>query len=362
MPALTRPKFNAPLYIAWEVTLRCNARCLHCYSESGPGVRHPRELSTDAALGIIDDLAESGLLILAFSGGEPLMRRDIFQLIERAAAKELVVNVATNGALINDRMARRLKESGVRSMTVSLDGANAETHDHFRQFPGLFDRTLKAIRTLVRHDLRVVVSFTPSRLNHEQGPDVVRLAYELGASAVNMSEFVPAGRGTHDMALPPDTLRDVVGRWIEMRREYENRMQIIWHDCRVALLVPPEEQDRYSGCGAGKLTARLMADGTLTPCVFLPNPAGNLSERPFREIWDTSPLLRAIRDRDSLVSGNCGGCQYKHVCGGCRAAAMSYYGDPFKGDPSCWVVPETPPRRHLPVLDAAQPRACERSV
>lgn len=212
-------------------------------------------------------------------------------------------------------------------------------------------RTLTGIKTIVGHDLRVVVSFTPTRLNYRQGPDVVRLAYELGAGAVNMSEFVPAGRGTHEMALPPDTLREVVGQWIEMRREYKDRMQIIWHDCRVALLVPPEEQDRYSGCGAGKLTARLMVDGTLTPCVFLPNPAGNLKEKPFREIWETSPLLQMIRNRAALLGGNCGNCQYKHICGGCRAVSMSYYGDPMKGDPSCWLVREDPPRRSLPALE-----------
>lgn len=346
-----KPQFNAPLYIAWEVTLQCNARCLHCYSESGPGIHAPNELNTEQALKVIDDLAEAGLLILAFSGGEPLLRRDIFTLIERAVDRQLVVNVATNGAVINDRLAQRLKESGVRSMTVSLDGSNAETHDYFRQVPGLFKRTLRAIETLVKNDLRVVVSFTPSSLNYEQGPDVVRLAYELGASAVNMSEFVPAGRGTHEMALSPEILREVVQQWIDMRREYKDRMQIIWHDCRVALLVPPEERDRYSGCGAGKLTARLMVDGTLTPCVFLPNAAGNLKDRPFREVWDTSPLLQMIRHREPL-GGNCGACEHKHICGGCRAVSMSYYGDPMKGDPSCWIKPETPLRRSLPVYPA----------
>jgi AdoMet-dependent heme synthase len=348
---IVKPTFKAPLYIAWEVTLQCNARCLHCYSESGPGIHDPRELTTEQALKVIDDLAASGLLILAFSGGEPLMRRDIFQLIERAVDNQLVVNVATNGAVINDRMARRLKEAGVRSMTVSLDGSDAKTHDHFRQVPGLFDRAVKAIKVLVTNDLRVVVSFTPSSFNYQQGPDVVRLAYELGASAVNMSEFVPAGRGTHDMALPADTLREVVQQWIEMRREYKDRMQIIWHDCRVALLVPPEERDRYSGCGAGKLTARLMVDGTLTPCVFLPNSAGNLRDQPFQEVWETSPLLHMIRSRDSLVTGNCGGCEYKHICGGCRAVSMSYYGDPMKGDPSCWVKPEVPVHLSRPVVE-----------
>jgi AdoMet-dependent heme synthase len=105
-----------------------------------------------------------------------------------------------------------------------------------------------------------------------------------------MSEYVPAGRGTRHLALPPEILRDVVNQWIEMRREYTGRMRIIWHDCRVALLVPPEEQSWYSGCGAGRLAARIRVDGTLIPCVFLPNPAGNLKVAPFRDIWANSSV------------------------------------------------------------------------
>jgi radical SAM protein with 4Fe4S-binding SPASM domain len=343
-----RPQFLAPLYVAWEVTLRCNARCLHCYSEAAPGLLHPMELTTEEAIGVIDQLADAGLLVLAFSGGEPLLRKDIFQLIDHAVERGLVVQVATNGALVSERLADRLQHSGVRGVTVSLDGATAATHDHFRQFPGLFKRTLRAIRLLSERGLRVVVSFTPTTLNYQEGRDVVALAHSLGAGAANLSEFVPAGRGTRDLCLPPETLRDVILDWIAMQREYAGRMQIIWHDCRVALLVPPEERDLYSGCGAGKLTARIKVDGTVTPCVFLPNIAGNLRRTPFTEIWRDSPLLATFRDRNAIHSGNCGTCQFKQVCGGCRAVSMSYYGDPMRGDPSCWVVPETPPEARAP--------------
>lgn len=335
---------GAPLYIAWEVSLRCNARCIHCYSNSGPGVRHPLELNTAEALSVIDQLADAGLLILAFSGGEPLLRRDIFELIGHAVDHGLIVNIATNGAIITDGLAIRLRESGVRSITVSLDGAVASTHDNFRQFPGLFERTVNAIRILARHEHRVVVSFTPTSRNHAEGRAVVELAYALGASAVNMSEYVPAGRGTTDLCLDPKTLQSVIQDWIAMRREYAGRMQIIWHDCRVALLVPPEERDRYSGCGAGKLTARICVDGTLTPCVFLPNPAGNLRRERFSDIWEHSPLLHAIRDRSNLREGNCASCAFKFICGGCRAVSMANYGDPLCGDPSCWISPDVAPQ------------------
>lgn len=334
-----RPQFKAPLYVAWEVTLTCNARCLQCYSDSGPGVRAD-EVPTADALRIIDDLADAGLLILAFSGGEPLLRRDIFTLIDRAVARGLVVNVATNGAVLGRSLAARIKDAGVHSVTVSLDGADAEMHDRMRRRPGLFVRTLRAIDRLVERDVRVVVSFTPTTINHEHGPAVVELALRHGAGAVNMSEYVPAGRGTRDLALSPATLQSVVSRWIEMRREYAGRIQIIWHDCRVALLVPAEERDHYSGCGAGRLTARVRVDGTLTPCVFLPNAAGNLRSERFADIWSKSAVLRTIRDRGALHSGNCSRCESKSICGGCRAVSMAHYGDLMRGDPSCWLVAE----------------------
>jgi radical SAM protein with 4Fe4S-binding SPASM domain len=344
--------FKAPLYIAWEVTRLCNARCVHCYSDSGPGVRDEAELPTDAALRIIDDLADAGLLILAFSGGEPLMRRDIFQLIERARARGLVVNIASNGALITPALAVRLRESGVHTITISLDGADAATHDGIRQLPGLFEKACRAIRILVDHELRVVVSFTPMVTNHQQGPAVVALAHSLGAQAANMSEYVPAGRGTLELALPPETLRSVVERWIEMRHEYDGRLKIIWHDCRVSLLVPPEERDLYSGCGAGKTTARVMVDGTVTPCVFLPNAVGNLASQRFAQIWTTSQLLQKIRAR-TLTDGNCADCQYKPVCGGCRAVSMAVHGDPLRGDAACWLVadPGAPTLGLIPAKD-----------
>lgn len=335
-----RPSFDAPLYIAWEVTRVCNARCIHCYSDSGPQHRASEELSTPAAIEVIDQLADAGLLILAFSGGEPLTRRDIFTLIEHAAARGLVVNIASNGALIDRAMARRLRGSGVRSVTISLDGADAATHDEIRRFPGLFARAVAAIEALAAEELRVVVSFTPMRVNHHHGPGVVELAARHGAAAVNMSEYVPAGRGTLELALTGELLEQVVRQWIELRRTWAGRLQIIWHDCRVALLVPPEERDRYSGCGAGKLTARLCVDATLTPCVFLPNAVGNLRETPFRTIWAQAPLLRAIRDRSELHDGNCAVCEHRSICGGCRAVSMAHTGDPLRGDASCWIHPE----------------------
>lgn len=340
MKSNLKPSFDSPLYIAWEVSQLCNAECIHCYSDSGPNALRTNELSTKEALTMIKDLSDAGLLVLAFSGGEPLLRKDIFTLVNYAIEQNLVVNIASNGILINETTAKKIAECGVSSVTISIDGSTSEIHDKFRKRDGLFTKAINAVKLLVKEKVRVVISFTPTLLNYEEGEKVVKLAYLLGASAVNMSEYVPAGRGKNNLSLPPQLLKKVINDWIKMRSEYAGKMQIIWHDCRASLLVDEKDMDKYTGCGAGKLTARIMADGSLTPCVFLSTSAGNLNNQSFKEIWNNSELLQAIRNRD-LIGGNCMTCTYKSRCGGCRAISMANYGDPLRGDPSCWIIEES---------------------
>ncbi len=333
--------FEAPLYIAWELTHRCNAKCLHCYSDSSPNAICDTDLSTEEALGVIDQLSEAGLMVLAFSGGEPMLRRDWRQLIAHAVERGLSVNIGTNGTCITERTSTDLKRLGVKSVTVSLDSHRPEVHNHFRQFPGLFERTLRAIRLLVAQDIRVVVGFTPTKINWKDGQGVIELAIKLGADAVNLSEYVPAGRGTIDLALKPDELRQVLTDWIEMRQKYNGIIDLIWHDCRVGMLVREEERRHYVGCGAGRLVARICPDGVVTPCVFLSTPIGSLRDNSFKEIWSNSQLLSQFRKRQGHVTGNCGTCEYLATCGGCRAVAYAYSkGNPLAGDPHCWVNQE----------------------
>jgi len=348
--------FGAPLYIAWELTHRCNARCLHCYSGSGPTASSTGDLSTAEALDVIDQLADAGLLVLAFSGGEPLLRRDWRELAERAVARGLSLNIGTNGSCITDRTADDIAQLGVTSVTVSLDGADARMHDHFRQTPGLFGRTVRAIKLLADRHVRVVVSFTPTRLNVSHGRDIIALSISLGARAVNLSEYVPAGRGSLALALPPAELRQALQSWIVWREQYRGVIDLIWHDCRVGMLVSDEERRKYVGCGAGRLVARILPDGTVTPCVFLPTPIGSLRKLTFQEMWQTSPMLRHFRSRD-LTTGNCGSCEFLKTCGGCRAVAYAYSGgDPYAGDPHCWLTPDAP--RELAQLHRGEALPC----
>lgn len=348
---------SAPLYVAWEITRRCNARCVHCYSDSGPEVSIDDDLPTDVALDVVDQLAEAGVLVLAFSGGEPLVRGDWDRLVDRAVRRGLSVNVGSNGATMTEANVDRLRELGVRSVTVSLDSWNPSAHDEFRRCPGLFDRAIRGIERLVARGIRVVVGFTPTRLNWADGPGVVRLASQLGASAANLSEYVPAGRGTTAIALAPSELHGVLQAWIALRKEYKGRLDVIWHDCRVGMLVPEEEKREYVGCGAGRFVARICANGDVTPCVFLPTTIGSLRQSKFKDLWARSALLDKFRTRLGHIHGNCGECQHLNTCGGCRAVAFAYGdGDALAGDPHCWIdAARSPDFVNIMVQGAALP-------
>lgn len=335
---MAAPTFKAPLYIAWEITHKCNANCLHCYSNSSPDVNTGDELSTQEALSVIDQLADAGLLVLAFSGGEPILRRDWRDLVQHAVQRGLSVNVGTNGSSITPRTAHELKLFGVHSVTVSIDSHKAEVHDSFRRLSGLFNHAVKAVRLLVDEGVRVVVGFTPTTVNWKDGKEVIELALRLGADAVNLSEYVPAGRGSIDLALSPADLHSVLNEWISLRQVYQGRIQVIWHDCRVGILVSELEKRNYVGCGAGRLVARICPDGTMTPCVFLPTPIGSFRQNHFHEIWSNSLLLRQFRERQEHIKGICGDCEHLLTCGGCRAVAYAYSGgDPLAGDLHCWI-------------------------
>lgn len=339
----TFAEFTAPLYVAWEITHHCNARCLHCYSNSGPEADAKKTLPLDAALSLINQLADAGVLVLAFSGGEPLMHPHWKKLVAHAVRRGLNVNVGSNGSCITPRNADTLRALGVKSVTISIDSHLPEVHDEFRRLKGLHAKAIKAVRLLAARNVRVVVGYTPTKLNWTHGRSVIDLAYDLGANAVNLSEYVPAGRGSIELALAPTDLRRTLEEWIDAREQYKGRMEVIWHDCRVALLVTEEEKRKYVGCGAGRLVARILPDGTVTPCVFLPTSIGTLLDTPFKTMWQDAHLLHQFRSRAGSVSGNCGECEFLDTCGGCRAVAYAYSGgNPLAGDPHCWIRLHTP--------------------
>lgn len=332
-------KLAMPLYVVWETTLDCNARCIHCYSDAAFG-HGPVYWTPEESLDLIDQLADAGVMIVAFSGGEFLLRPDWERLTERAVESGLRVTFATNGLKVNGAVARRIKELGVTNVSVSLDGATAEVHDGIRRIPHIFEKACAAVGHLVRAGVRVTVNYTPMRVNQTQAEDVIDLAHRLGATKVNLTEYVYTTRGGIDLMPLPSELGELMTRWTAAARRWKGKIEVDWHDCRVALILPGAEADPYKGCGAGYTHCRITVDHDVTPCVVLPVPVGNLREQRFVDIWRTAPELHRIRDRRNIRGGNCSECEHLSRCGGCRAASYARYGDAYLGDPTCWIKPD----------------------
>lgn len=300
-------------YVSWEISRRCDARCVHCYSESGPEVPTAGDLTTEEALAVIDHLAASGEMILAFSGGEPLLRGDWRELMRHAVDSELVVAVVTNGSQVDDETAGELAALGLQSVTVSLDSHRPEVHDRIRRLEGLHSRALGAIRRLAARGVRVVVNFTPILDNRGDARAVVELAYQLGAAAVSLSEYAPAGRGTPEMGLDADERQRLAHQWLGLAEEYRGRIHLI-ADSRTVALVTTRAGETAAGraaagdascpdCGAGRAMLRITPDGEVTPCTFVPGTLGSLRAAPFPELWlDSRAQRHAVRSSPSCAT------------------------------------------------------------
>lgn len=327
------PEF--PYHLVWNVTNACNLRCEHCFAVSGKPL--PGELITSEALGLIDQLAEVGVFDLAFCGGEPLIRRDIFDLVEHASESGLATGIGSNGWMIKDKVLERLIGVGVQRLQMSLDGLEAN-HDRARRRAGLFQRTVAAIGASVASGLQTHVCFTAHRGNLSDLEPVIDLCAALGVHLFNLSQFVPVGRGQHVRDLTVREWRDVLSLWQRKRAQYAGRMAFASHLAQLALVDPGLAcAQGFRGCQAGTGQGAITATGDVLPCVVLPTPVGNIREQRFADIWRNSPVLRRLRARETL-GGLCGSCVLRERCGGCRAVAWAYSGDSFAEDPRCWLV------------------------
>lgn len=330
---------SSPLYVVWETTLDCNAKCIHCYSDALFG-RGPAYWSLEESLDLIDQIAEAGVLILALSGGEVLMRPDWENIVEHAVSRGLRVTFATNGILVNKKVAKRIAELGVFNVSVSFDGAVAETHNAIRGVPNIFEKACKAVQNLTNEGVRVTINYTPMRPNLDEAPALIELAHRLGAEKINLTEYVYTTRGGIELMPTADELGKLLEFWTKAGEHWKDQIEVDWHDCRVGLILPEAEADPYKGCGAGYTHCRITVDHDVTPCVVLPVAVSNLRNQRFMDIWNNAQELKKIRSRDSIQSGNCADCEHKSRCGGCRAASYALYGDAYAGDPTCWIKPE----------------------
>jgi radical SAM protein with 4Fe4S-binding SPASM domain len=345
--------------VVWNVTRRCNLRCAHCYIDA-TSTAAAGELTTAEARTMIADLAEMGAPVLLFSGGEPLLRDDIFELAPYAAAKGVRPVLSTNGVLITDEVAERIRDAGFRYVGVSIDGTE-EYHDGFRGAAGAWRRSWEGVERCLKHGVRGGVRFTLTRDNADQLPAVLEETVRRGVPRFCMYHLVYAGRGTDmaDQDLPVSKKRAVV-EWLAGRaRELgeggveleilttDNHADGIYLWQRIAADGGDGDEvmdllRRHGGCSAGRKFANVGPTGDVHPCQFWTHVSlGNIRQRRFSEIWsDDSGLIGQLRARETLLGGKCGRCRFQEVCGGCRVRAQAITGDVWAQDPACYLSEE----------------------
>ena len=344
----------APFMIVWDFTNMCNLRCKHCYRAAGKPL--PNELTLYEKLKLVEELDRAGVAAIALSGGEPTIHPDYLTIVKALAKREFYVATATNGWRFADiDELKKAIDAGLNYVEVSVDSAHPRKHDDFRGVEGSWNRAVKALENAVKLGLSHAMAVTITEYNFSEVEDILNLAESIGVKRVVFFNFVPAGRGKDiiDLDLDPfereelmrKLYREMMKRKIEIYTTAPEYGRVVIQMSRGKEVAPTHFVARgdpvttaiaefIGGCGAGRIYAAILPEGTVTPCVFLPIPVGNIREKPFAEIWSKNPLLNALRNKDNL-KGFCRKCPYRNVCGGCRARAYGYFGDPLEVDPGC---------------------------
>ncbi len=332
-----------PGLVSWNVTARCGLRCPHCYIDARPE-GGGGEMDTAEGLSLIDEIAAlNPRAMLVLSGGEPLLRPDLPTLIRRANGRGMTVVVGTSGVLLDESMVRTLLACGVAGIGVSLDAADPAEHDRFRGMPGAWQRTVQGLLACQRHGLTFQVQTTVTTANHGQLPEILDLACALGARVFNLFFLVCTGRGQSMSDITPEQYEETL-RWLARTggnyRGMLVRARCAPHLRRIAAEADPASpllMEDGSRCLAASSYCRVLPDGTVTPCPYMPVSAGNVREKGFGWVWHRSPLLRGMRRRK--LRGRCGRCDYEDLCGGCRARAYAMKGSYAAEDPLCSYRP-----------------------
>ncbi|MDD5556967.1 MAG: radical SAM protein [bacterium] len=322
------------MIISWNVTRACNLRCAHCYRDAG--ARAPDELAADEALRLVDEIARAGFAVLILSGGEPLLRADLCDLVSRAARRGLRPVLGTNGTLLDRARARRLKEAGLARAGISLDGADPAAHDAFRGMAGAWRAAIGAMRACREEGLDFQVHTTVTRRTLGGIGAVTALAVREGARAHHVFFPVPVGRGKEhaDLVLSPAEAEALLRDLLRPDGVMPIEIKPVCAPQFIRIAAETGARTRFSrGCLAGIAYCCILPGGDVHPCPYLPLRAGNVRERPFSAIWGESGLFASLRSR--RYGGSCGRCAFRETCGGCRARAWAATGDPLAADPGC---------------------------
>jgi len=354
---LTMPqRFYSPLIVVWNYTQACNLTCKHCYQEAGHKPLAD-ELSTEQKLNLVDQLADEYVPFLAIAGGEPLVTKDIWKVLERAKQRGVHTTVATNGTLLTKETCQRLADAGVKYVEISLDSILPEEHDGFRGLPGAWNRTVAGIRNVASTPgLRAGMAMCVTRLNYHHAEAMINFAKDLGCTTFVHFNFIPVGRGRELATM------DITPRERELLLQLLNRhlqegkisvMSTAPQFGRACILYGPLDGlmatahagkgkgrqakvlSRYiGGCGAGRCYCCVEPDGKVTPCVYMSSEVmGDLKRQSLMEIWQ-NPRFDIYSHREDR-SDHCVVCDFRAYCGGCRARSLSYLDDVRAGDPGC---------------------------
>ncbi|MDR1159728.1 MAG: radical SAM protein [Syntrophomonadaceae bacterium] len=346
---------NRPL-VVWNMTNRCNLRCKLCYIKAEDR-NYNNELTTEEALAMIADLAAMKAPVLLFSGGEPMLRPDIYYLGKAAVESGLRSVISTNGTLIDDRAAKEIKAAGFQYVGVSIDGA-PDTHDDFRAKKGAFNEALRGIRACQENGIKTGVRFTVNKQNQNDLPEIMDIIEKEKIPRFCMYHLVYAGRGA-------DMVKDTSTAEKKELLEYISRktLELFARGVEVEILttdnhadgiyllnyIKEQQPSRYQeivtllemhgGCSAGTKFSNIDPLGNVHPCQFWQDyTVGNIREKPFSEIWRSDdPLMVRLRQKERHLKGKCGRCDYKKLCGGCRIRAQAVYGDIWAEDPACYL-------------------------
>jgi putative heme d1 biosynthesis radical SAM protein NirJ2 len=323
------------MIVSWMTTNQCNLTCKHCYQDAGD--EYERELDTGQAKTLIEQIARAGFKIMIFSGGEPLLRPDIFELVAYAKANGLRPVFGTNGMLITPDVAHKLKDAGAAAMGISLDSLDASKHNEFRGDPQAFELTIQGMKNCRDVGLPFQVHTTIMDWNEQEILDITDYAVELGAQAHYLFFLIPVGRGKYinETSLKVLENEELLGRIMEKQRTAPIDLKPTCAPQFVRIARQMGIDLRFTrGCLAGLTYCIISPAGIVRPCAYMMEPAGDLRQESFDAIWQNSEVFKTLRTQ--AYSGACGSCDYKDGCGGCRARAAYYHdGDYMAADEYC---------------------------
>jgi radical SAM protein with 4Fe4S-binding SPASM domain len=316
-----------PLVMSYNVTRECNMKCSHCYINA-TDKKLEDELTTEEAKKVIDQIHQVSSPLLILSGGEPLMRPDIFELIEYGAKKGMKIGLGSNGYLIDEAVAKKLKAAGIATVSISLDSNIPAQHDEFRGVPGAWEKAVDACKALRKEGVLVQVNTTLTHDNYNQIDEIMSLAETVGVENFHLFFLVPTGRGVKLTDISPQKYEDMITN--TFAKVHKHRLNVR-PSCapqfmRIAQGMGLDMRQWMRGCLAGMHYCRIYPNGDVTPCPYLPIKLGNIKEQSFKDIWFNSEMFKNLRNT-SCLKGKCGACEYKTICGGCRARAYGLSAD-----------------------------------